>query len=137
MIDLHEFTLLKKRMREKYQSLYSPIHCKCLNQKINLNSHGFHHLLYNGSGRARSIRETRSRLVLIPLIIPVLRLATESSYEKRTVRKSRKHKDRAIVVEMWGLEAEVGRIRKSRIKVIIRRENGGEFYFWSIMRIRT
>ena len=103
-------------MRERYDAIRSPAHCTCLKQKVHFNARGFHHLLYDGSGKARTIREARSRLILIPLIEPVLRTAQDSSYEKRYARKNRKKNSPSIKVEMWGLEATVGTKKPSRIK---------------------
>lgn len=135
MISKEEFALLKANMRERYNSLLNPTHCKCLNQKVTLNARGFHHLLYDGSGKARSMMQARSRLILVPLIPVVLRLATDCSYEKRYVRQNRKKDRPSVLVEMWGMEAVVGK-SLSRIKVIVRREGGGKFIFWSIMKVR-
>lgn len=135
MISREEFALLKANMRERYDSLRTPTHCKCLNHKVHLNAKGFHHLLYDGSGKARTMLQARSRLILIPFIPVVMRLANDCSYEKRYVRENRKKDSPPILVEMWGMEATVGKM-PARVKVIIRREGGGHFIFWSIMRIR-
>lgn len=78
----------------------------------------------------------RARLILIPLVVPVLRNAIESSYEKRFVRKNRKKDSPSVKVEMWGLQAKVGKNSPTNIKVILRREDGGQFMFWSVMRVK-
>lgn len=135
MISKEEFALLKANMRARYDSLRTLTHCKCLNKKVTLNAKGFHHLLYDGSGKARTMTEARARLILIPLIPVVLRLADDCSYEKRYVRANRKKDSPPTLVEMWGMEAIVGKTQ-SRIKVIVRREGGGKLLFWSIMRVR-
>jgi hypothetical protein len=135
MISKEDFSLLKKNMRERYDSLRTPTYCKCLNQKVHLNARGFHHLLYDGSGKARPMIQARARLVLVPLIPSVLKLADDCSYEKRYVRENRKKDSPSVRVEMWGMEATVGK-NASRVKVVVRREDGGKLIFWSIMRIR-
>lgn len=126
--------MLKRNMRERYDSLRTPMHCKCLNRKVSLNAKGFHHLLYDGSGKARPLVQARARLVLVPLIPIVLRIADDCSYEKRYVRANRKKDSTSVLVEMWGMEATIGKTA-SRIKVIVRREGNGQPIFWSIMRI--
>lgn len=112
------------------------MHVRCLNQKVHFNARGFHHLLYDGSGKARSMWEAKSRLKLIPLIAPALFSATDSTYEKRYARKDRKKDSPSVMVEMWGLEAIVGKKSPCKIKVILRREDGGKFIFWSVMKIK-
>lgn len=123
-------------MRERYDSITSPLYCRCLNQKIYFNARGFHHLIYDGSGKARNTNAVQSRLVLIPLIVPVLQNATDSTYEIRFTRKNRKKDSPSVKVEMWGLVAKVGKNNPTTVKVILRRENEGQFIFWSIMRVR-
>ena len=64
-----DLKLLKKNMRLRYDSIRSPHHCKTLNRKVIFNSRGFHHLLYDSSGKARSILSSRNRLMQIPYIL--------------------------------------------------------------------
>ena len=72
--------------------------------------------------------------MLIPLIPVVLRTATESTYEKKFSRKNRKKDSPSVKVEKWGMEAIVGK-SNIRVRVVVRRENGGQFFFWSVMQI--
>ena len=121
-------------MRQRYDSLPRSLRCKCLNRNISLNARGFHHLSYDGSGKARAKKEAYKKLVLVPLIPHVLSLATESTYEKKFSRKNRKKDSPSIKVEKWGMEAVVGR-SSIRVRVVVRRENDGQFIFWSVMQV--
>lgn len=135
MTNPEDFQLLKENMRKRYDSIRTPVHCKCLNQDVYFNSRGFHHLLYDGSGKARTLDQARSRLVLIPLILPVIQNAVNTSYQKIYARKNRKKSSESVMIEMWGLEASVGK-SKAKIKVILRREENSKIIFWSVMKIR-
>lgn len=121
-------------MRERYNSIKTPHTCKVLNRKVVLNSRGFHHLLYDSSGKARTILAARNRLLQIPYIAPVLLSANDSSYEKKYARKNRKKDSPSVQVEQWGLEATLK--NEKIIRVILRRENGGQIIFWSVMRVK-
>jgi hypothetical protein len=127
------FTKLKMDMRMHYDAIRAPVYCRCLNQKVYFNARGFHHLLYDDADKARTVEQARERLQLIPLIVPVLHLAREASYEKRYVRKSKKPDSPLMLVEMWGLQATVGR-GPIPVKVVLRREDDGKIFFWSVMR---
>lgn len=129
-----DLKLLKQNMRERYNSIKTPHTCKVLNRKVVLNSRGFHHLLYDSSGKARTILAARNRLLQIPYIAPVLLSANDSSYEKKYARKNRKKDSPSVQVEQWGLEATLK--NEKIIRVILRRENGGQIIFWSVMRVK-
>jgi len=135
MITPEDFPHLKEGMRRRYDAIRSPVYCRCLNQDIHFNARGFHHLLYNGLGKARTIEESTSRLLLVPLIIPALKSASDCSYERRNVYKGRGGHRRLVIVEMWGIEALVGN-RSIPVKVVLRREEEGNIIFWSVMRSR-
>lgn len=129
-----DYQLFKENMKQRYDSLPKKLRCKCLHRDIVINARGFHHLLYDGSGKARTMREAYSRLQLIPLIAPVLRLADDSTYEKTFGRKSRKKDSPSVKIERWGMEAIVGK-SKIKVRVVVRRENDGQFFFWSVMKV--
>lgn len=124
MITPEDFAYFKERMRKKYNLIRSPVRCRCLNQDVYFNAKGFHHLLYDGSGRRRNLNEAYFRLTLIPLIVPVIVSAEDCIYEKRSIR-----------IEMWSLEAIVGRSH-NKVKVVLRRDGAGNIFFWSVMRVR-
>jgi hypothetical protein len=117
-----DLRLLKQNMRQRYDSIRSPHSCKTLNQQVFFNARGFHHLLYDSSGKARSILSARNRLILIQYIPVVLLNASDSTYEKFYARKNRKKESPSISIEQWGLTHTMhnGKV----IKVILRRENG-------------
>lgn len=68
-----------KDLIEKYRAEYkklSPIYSEAIGEKVHFNMFGFKHLVFKGKHR----RETKvifNRLVLIPLIAPVIRNCAE------------------------------------------------------------
>jgi len=90
------------------------------------------HLLRKGNGKPRNVAEIQHKTRLIPLIVPVIRNATDASYEKRSVRKNSKKNAPLVQAEYWGLEANVGK-NSIKVRVIIRRIGDGQAHLWSIM----
>jgi len=121
-----------EKAKNKYKYIQSPVRCNCLNRNIIFNSDGFMHLLRNGQGSPRPLKEIQHKTRLIPLIIPVLRNATDASYEKRIVKKNRKKNAPIVVAEYWGISAKVGK-SDIAVRVIVRRIGSGEAHFWSVM----
>jgi hypothetical protein len=118
--------------KKKYVAIHSPVFCSCLNRNINFTSDGFMHLIKKGDGKPRTIQEIKYKTKPIPLIVPVIKNATDASYEKRLVRKNSKKNAPIVLAEYWGLEANVGKSNVS-VRVIIRRVGDGQAHFWSVM----
>lgn len=118
--------------KQHYQAIRSPVRCFCLNQDIHFNADGFNHLIRNGLGKPRTQKEINYKTRLIRLAVPVLKSATDMSYEQRTVKKNRKKGTPLVQAEYWGVEAVVGK-KDICVRVIIRRIGNGRLYFHSIM----
>lgn len=104
-------------------------YCPILNEDVHFNSKGFHHLLFDGLGHARSLKERMYRLGLLPLAIPVLKTATSiHDYTPPTYsKKLRKN------VEYWVLKCNVGK-QKTLVTVVLRRVGTGQVTFYSIWK---
>ena len=124
-----------KIQRELYDSI-GTVYCKHLDVDVVFNAKGFHHLFYNGAGKARLQNEVNYRLKLVPLIVPVIKNAKEFSKRKRRGRFSRGKNAPIKDVEYWSLTAFVGKDRDVPVKVILRKVGGGAIHFWSVMRLR-
>lgn len=122
-----------EKARKHYKAIRSPVRCRCLNQEIYFNSDGFNHLINNGLGSRRLITEIRHKMRLVPLVVPVIKMATDASYEKRMVRKNRKKNAPLVIAEFWGITAKVGK-SPIAVRVVIKRVgDAGRFFFWSVM----
>lgn len=112
--------LLAKR-RQWYKSIdkvYRPL----LKEDVFFSARGFHHLLYNGLGHARSVKERINRITVLPLAVSIIKTVKNS--DKRFLPGD---------IEYWALKKRVG-IKKDLITVILRRKGKGRVIFYSIWR---
>lgn len=102
------------------------VSCPILNEDVIFNSKGFHHLLFDGLGSARSRNERMYKLGLLPLVIPVIKKAIKiHDYKPPSYSKSLNKN-----VEYWILRENVGK-QKTLITVILRRIGTGNISFYS------
>ena len=105
------------------------IYCSILNEEIIFNSKGFHHLLFDGLGHARSRKERMYRMGLLPLVIPVLKTTTKiHEYTPRIYSKTLGKN-----VEYWLLKEKVGQ-QKTLVTVVLRRIGTGNLTFYSVWK---
>lgn len=108
-----------------------PLYCPLLTNYVNFNAKGFHHLFYDGTGKGRTNMERIYRLNLLPLCIPVIKVAnTIVEYRKQFIKSLGKE------VEFWRIGEKVGK-KKTFTTVILRRIGKGPIHFWSIWKKRT
>ena len=118
---------------KKYRSEYCclrPINSKAIDDKVYFNMYGFKHLIFKGHHR-RENKAILNRLILIPLIIPVIKNC-EREVEIRQRYETIDGKE--IRVTYYALEAKVGK-DAARVRVVTRKiGNKGHHYFQSIMK---
>jgi hypothetical protein len=118
---------------EKYKTEYSklkPVHSKAIGEKVYFNITGFKHLIYKGRHR-RETKVILNRLVLIPLIAPVINNCTEE--QEIRIRKEIIDGKKASVT-YYALEAFVGK-DSVRVRVVTRKVGKkGKHHFQSIMK---
>ena len=117
----------------KYRAIYMtirPINSSAIEDMVYFNIRGFKHLIFKG-GHRRTTSTIYSRLVLIPLILPVISNCTEV-VETRIRREWIDGKK--VVVTYHALEARVGK-DSVRARVVTRKVgDAGKNYFQSIMK---
>jgi len=125
-IKVHEYVV---KYRELYQAL-RPIYSPAIGEKVYFGMAGFKHLMFKG-GHRRDTANIIGRLILIPLIPPVIK----GCYEEIEIRIRREMIDgHKVKVTYYALEAHVG---KDSVKVrVITRKVGekGRHYFQSVMK---
>ncbi|MCX6713867.1 MAG: hypothetical protein NTV48_02065 [Candidatus Vogelbacteria bacterium] len=121
----------KKFIEEKrtWYKTIGKVWCPILNQNIVFNSKGFYHLRYDSFGKARPKQEQMYKLGLLPLVIPVIKCATNiHEYKKEQYSKPLgKH------FEIWELKEIVGQ-QRSLVSVVLRRIGNGEITFLSVWK---
>lgn len=122
-----------KKTIAKYQTVYqniTPVFSPAIGDRVYFNQRGFKHLIFKGKHR-RDNKTIHDRLVLIPLIVPVIKQC-EEEVEIR-IRRENIAGDRIKVI-YYALEAHVGN-DKSRIRVVTRKiGKKGKHYFQSVMK---
>jgi hypothetical protein len=122
-----------KDLIAKYRAEYvklRPIHSPAIGEKVYFNMSGFKHLIFKG-GHRRQTAAIFNRLVLVPLIAPVIHNCAEE-VEIR-IRNEIVDGKRARVT-YYALEAHVGK-DSVRVRVITRKVGDkGKHYFQSIMK---
>lgn len=117
---------------KKYKAVFkklTPVN-SVIGEKVYFNMWGFKHLVFKGRHR-RSTKVIVNRLLLIPLIIPTIKNASEV-LETR-IRKETIDGKRAEVT-YYAIEAHVGR-KSVRVRVVVRKVGKlGKCYFFSIMK---
>ena len=120
---------LINKYRAEYQKI-TPIFSSAIGEKVYFNMPGFKHLIFKGKHR-RETKAIFNRLVLVPLIIPVIK----NCAEEKEIRIRREVIDgKKVQVTYYGLEAHVGK-DGVRVRVVTRKIGSkGKHYFQSIMR---
>ena len=105
------------------------VYCPILNQYVVFNSKGFYHLRYDSHGKRREISEQKYKIGLLPLVIPVIQLATSVADYK----KEQYSKPLGKYYEIWELKEIVGR-QKALVSVVLRRIGDGNITFLSVWK---
>jgi hypothetical protein len=122
-----------KALIAKYRTEYAklrPIYSAAIGEKVYFNMPGFKHLIFKGKHRRESAA-ILNRLVLIPLIAPVI----HNCSEEVEVRIRKEIIDgKKVRVTYYALEAHVGK-DSVRVRVVTRKVGDkGRHYFQSIMK---
>ena len=117
----------------KYRAIYQtlkPIRSKAIGGTVYFNMPGFKHLIFKGKHR-RETAAIYNRLVLVPLIAPVIHNCDEISETR--IRKEMID-GKKVQVTYYALEAHVGK-DSVRVRVVTRKVGDkGQNYFQSIMK---
>lgn len=116
---------LIEEYRTKYDSI-GRVRCNILNTDIYFTSEGKNHLLYKANRKKRNAVEQRYKLRLFPLVIPVIKQATEIKSWRFL------NEPETDDVQHYALAACVGK-QKTAVRVIIKRAGDGQFNFHSVM----
>ncbi len=117
----------------KYKAMYKllkPVYSEAIVDKVYFNMPGFKHLIFKNN-RRRDTKAIFNRLVLIPLIAPVI----HNCEEEKEVRIRKEVIDgKKVNVTYYSLEAHVGK-DSVRVRVVTRKVGvEGRHYFISIMK---
>jgi hypothetical protein len=123
---------IKDFIKEKqawYKTVGS-VHCPILDEEIIFNSKGFNHLRYDSHHKERLVKEQVYKIGLLPLVIPVIKSATQI-YE---YKKEQYSKPLGKFYEIWELRAVVGEKTPTLLSVVLRRIGDGNITFLSVWK---
>ena len=128
------FDQLRKEAEELYRSIGS-VRCPYLGTDVRFNRQGLEHLKFKSGRHARSRSDQRVRLQLLRLAPAVL----EASHTvqglrdtKSFVRRRRNSRWEKVLTPVTYYEF-VAVLDSVRVRVIVRKLQGGEPHFWSII----
>ena len=110
---------------QKYKDFYKTIvqvHCPYLKDNINFNSKGWGHLIRKGK-TFRPAKDIQRRVLQLENAVEVLKLSG-TIQEKEIIIQTE------YSISFLGF---IAIINDSKIKVIIRKDNDGQYYFYSVM----
>lgn len=117
----------------KYKATYkrlTPIYSPAIGEEIVFGMSGFKHLLFKNKHR-RPNKVIYSRMILIPLIKPVIHNCQEPT-DKRTTTETIEGKPTKATY--YALEARVGK-SSTRVRVVIKKiGKNGKYHFQSVMK---
>ncbi len=127
-----EIKNVAQREYRKLNSVFNPF----LSEKINFNAKGLDHIKMKEWNKTRPIGDQFLRLKFLDLAPKILKSTTTLQEFKKTknferVRSNGKWNFKAKFVEYYGFIALWN--YKIKVKIIVKRVEGGEPFFWSII----
>lgn len=129
--DSEKFKESKKKYKEMYFKLDS-VYCSVLKAHVKFNSDGFYHMLFKTSREKRTVAGQYNRLILIPLLKPVLHNAKrihETRIDEVKIRSVKKTRTCYALIEYVGDELD------AKVKVVVRQIGTGGYFFHSAMKM--
>ncbi len=121
--NIEEFFKERRIWYKSIKAVFYPI----LDEDIVFNSKGFYHLKYKSSGTKRPKKEQLYKIGLLPLVIPVIKKATEIHDYKRINLDNNKY------IDIWELRATAGK-QYTQVSVVLRRIGDGKIHFFSVWK---
>lgn len=129
--DPKKLTALRNKSKTHYFNL-SQVYCPALKANVTFNSDGFYHMLFKSNREKRTVAVQHSRLVLVPLLKPVLMKA-------KTIKETRvievKIAGVTKVQTCYALIEYVGNGHDAKVKVVVRKTGSGGYFFHSAMKL--
>jgi len=133
-ISEEKFKNIQNKIEKEYKNINS-IFCPYLKKDILFNAKGLEHLKFKRRNHARPRQDQYIRFRCLPLVSEILSLShTLQGYQEKNEMIRVKNKQR-WTHEMKSVEyfEFIAVIKTIRVRVIIKKEDGGEPFFWSII----
>lgn len=111
------------------------VHCPYLKTKVHFNARGFDHIRFKEWNKSRTKQEQYVRLKLVKLVPEILSKShtVQGVWDTQDWERQKKHGKWEKIMRRVTYYEFVAVVGKARIKVIVKRIEQGEPFFWSII----
>lgn len=132
-IDDKKLDEIKKNAEEGYKKV-GVVNCPYLKRNVSFNAKGLEHIKFKGRHKARSNEDQYIRLRSLPLAKKIVELShTLQGFQERNEMVSVKRTEWNHEMKSVNYFEFVAVIGDVRVRVIIKKIEGGEPHFWSII----
>lgn len=133
-LNIENFEEVKTKGEEMYKSL-TEVHCPYFNDKVHFNARGLEHTKFKRHGKARPQQDQYMRFKLLHLAPETLRNSKtlQGYWETKSFEKIRAHNRTDSVLKTVEYFEFVAVIDEVRVKIIVKKIDGGQRFFWSII----
>ena len=134
MIDIGDFEEIRSKGEEFYKSL-SEVNCPYLKEKVSFNALGLEHLTFKRRDSVRPEQDRYMRFKLIHLAPEVLKAShtVQGILETKRFERIRVNSRTDTILKPVVYYEFIAVIKRNRVKIIVKKIDGGRGFFWSII----
>lgn len=134
MNNLEQFQKIKQEAEDFYKVVDTVI-CPYLKSKINFNAKGLDHIKMKSWNKTRLISDQYLRFKFLKLVPEVLKAAgtLQEFHETKNFERIKNIGEWQSVMKPVSYYGFVAIINKVKIKIIVKKVEGGQPYFWSVI----
>ena len=132
--DIENFDEVKLKGEELYKSL-EPTYCPYFKERIHFNTEALEHLKFKRRNVARPRQDQYMRFKLLKVIVQILNdsRTVQGIWETKEFQKVRKHSRTELILQSITYYEFIAVVENVRVKIIIKKTEGGPYLFWSII----
>lgn len=133
-IEPEKFNKVKQRAEDFYKTI-STVQCPYFRGAVNFNAKGLDHIKFKAWNRARLIEDQYMRLSLIHLAPEIIKHSStlQGEWETKDFVRVKTNSRWETVMKCISFYEFIAVIDNTRAKVIVKKVEGGEKFFWSII----
>ena len=134
MDNLEQFERIKQEAEDYYKTV-NAVFCPYLKSKVNFNAKGLDHIKMKSWNKARLISDQYLRLKFFKLVPEVLKVAgtLQEFHETKNFERIKDTGRWQSIMKPVVYYGFVAIINNVKIKIIVKRIEGGQPYFWSVI----
>lgn len=134
MDNLEQFKKIKQEAENFYKTIDGVL-CPYLKSKVNFNAKGLDHIKMKSWNKTRLVSDQYLRFKFLKLVPEVLKAAgtLQEFYETKNFERIKDSGQWQYIMKPVNYYGFVAIINKVKIKIIIKKVEGGQPYFWSVI----